>query len=303
MCAGLAVFLAGCIWRIRQYARTPLHLRWELYPVPREGPYRAAYGGSYFEAQEWWRKPRVNHRLHEWRAMAEEILLLKSLREFNRRLWLPSFLFHGGLYLAIAAAALGAFAGILDSLFAVHANAGIAVELDALVTIVGLAAAVLVAAGASGLLVRRIADPGLKNSTKPADLFHLILFMATGALVAGGLLTGGPGVASLPQFARGAIQFDREMQVSPLFGAGVILTSAVVAYIPFTHMAHFIAKYFAWHSVRWDDRRNEHGSRVEAQIATNLGYRPTWSAKHVGADGESTWAEVASANPTREARK
>jgi nitrate reductase gamma subunit len=302
MYSGLAIFLAGCIWRAWRYARTPLHLRWELYPVPHEGPYRAAYGGSYFEAQEWWRKPRVNHRVHEWRVMAVEILLLKSLREFNRRLWLPSFLFHFGLYLAIAAAVVGVFAGI-SGLFAFPANAATAGSLDALVTMVGLAAAVLVAIGACGLLVRRIADPALKNSTKPADVFHLILFIATDALVTGGLLLRGPGAASLPQFARGAFRFDRGMQVSPLFGAGVILASALTAYIPFTHMAHFIAKYFAWHSVRWDDRRNEGGAKLEARIAANLRHQPTWSAEHVGADGERTWAEVASANPTREVRK
>lgn len=302
MYSGLAIFLAGCIWRVRQYAQTPLHLRWELYPVPHEGPYRAAYGGSYFEAQEWWGAPRVNHRVHEWRVMAAEILLLKSLREFNRQLWLPSFLFHFGLYLAIAAAVLGVFAGI-SGLFAIPVNAAAASALNALITVVGFAAAVLVVIGACWLLVRRIADPALRNSTRPADLFHLSLFIATSALVGGGLLMRGPGAASLPQFARGAFRFDRGMQVSPLFGAGMILASALTAYIPFTHMAHFIAKYFAWHSVRWDDRRNERGSQVEAKVAANLGFKPTWSAEHVGADGERTWAEVASANPKQEVRK
>jgi nitrate reductase gamma subunit len=303
MYAGLIICLAGCIRRIWLYARTPLHLRWELYPVPHEGPYRAAYGGSYFEAQEWWRKPRVNHRWHEWRVMAEEILLLKSLREFNRLLWLPSFLFHFGLYLAIATAALGALAGISDSLFAIHTNAGITGTLDALVTTSGLAAAVLVIAGACGLLARRIADPVLKNSTKPADLFHLVLFIATSALVIGGLLMRGPGDASLAGFVRGTFHFDRGVQVSSWFGAGVILGSVLIAYIPFTHMAHFVAKYFAWHSVRWDDRRNERGSETEAAIASNLGRKPTWAAKHVGAGGEQSWAEVAGANPAQEARK
>ncbi len=103
--AGLLIFLAGCLRRIFVYARTPLHLRWELYPLPHEHPYRAAYGGSYFETQEWWRQPQVANRRGEWRVMIEEILFLKSLREFNRRLWLPSFLFHFGLYLVIGAMA------------------------------------------------------------------------------------------------------------------------------------------------------------------------------------------------------
>ncbi|SPE30937.1 dsrM-like [Candidatus Sulfotelmatomonas gaucii] len=301
--AGLIIFCAGCLWRIRQYARTPQHLRWELYPVPHEGPYRAAYGGSYFEAQEWWRGPQIANRRHEWRVMAEEILLLKSLREFNRRLWLPSFFFHFGLYLAIAAAALATLAGVTAGMVVGKANAGIAGLMGALIAVVGLAAAVLVISGACWLMVRRIADPAVRNSTRPADLFNLMLFTATCSLLAGGSLIRGPGSASLVDFVRGAFHFDRGVRIGAVFGAGVILASALAAYIPFTHMAHFIAKYFAWHSVRWDDRRNERGSRIEAKIAANLGFKPTWSAEHVGADGKRTWAEVASTNPAQETRK
>ena len=33
--AGILIFLVGCLARIIQYARVPVHLRWELYPVPR----------------------------------------------------------------------------------------------------------------------------------------------------------------------------------------------------------------------------------------------------------------------------
>ena len=300
---GFVIFLCGCLWRAGQYARTPLHLRWELYPVPHEGPYRAAYGGSYFEAQEWWRKPRVTHRRHEWRVMGEEILLLKSLREFNRRLWLPSFLFHFGLYLAIAAAALAGLEGVTALLFAVAANAWMAGVVAALILALGLAAVVFVVTGACWLLVRRIIDPALTNSTKPADFFHLILFIVTCFLLAGGYWLRGSRTASLDEFTRGAFHFDRGLQVSPVFGAGVILASAVIAYIPFTHMAHFVAKYFAWHSVRWDDKASERGGSVEAKMASNLGYKPTWSAVHMGVDGKRTWAEVASANPAQEVRK
>ena len=105
------------------------------------------------------------------------------------------------------------------------------------------------------------------------------------------------------ELARGVIHFDRAVRIGPAFGAGLILTSMLVAYIPFTHMAHFIAKYFTWHAVRWDDRRNERGSVMEGKVAASLGYKPTWSAPHMGADGQRTWAEIATTNPTEEARK
>ena len=301
--AGLVIFLAGCLRRIRQYTRTPLHLRWELYPVPHEGPYRAAYGGSYFEAQGWWRKPQVMDRRHEWRVMAEEILLMKSLREFNRRLWIPSFVFHSGLYLAIAAAGLAAIAGLSHAMFRGAGGGALTSTLAAIYGAVGLAAAVLIVAGACLLLFRRIADEGMKNSTRASDIFNLIFFIVAFTLLASGYLLRGPDATPLGQVARGAFEFDRGVRIGGVFGMGMILTAALAAYIPFTHMAHFIAKYFAWHSVRWDDRRNERGSAIEAGIAANLSYKPTWSAPHVGADGERSWAEVASANPAKEARK
>jgi hypothetical protein len=60
-------------------------------------------------------------------------------------------------------------------------------------------------------------------------------------------------------------------------------------------MAHFVAKYFTYHTVRWDDRE---GERIERKVAEYLTYRPTWAAPHVGADGKRSWGEIASTNPT-----
>lgn len=295
--AGLAIFLAGCLRRIWQYSRTPLHLRWELYPLPHEDPYRAAYGGSYFETQEWWRKRQVKNRRSEWRVMVEEIVFLKSLRVFNRRLWVPSFLFHFGLYLAICAMGLTVLQVVAGGLGWGKGSDGIVAALASVVNAAGLAGAVLIVAGACMLLVRRASDRAFRNSTKAGDVFNLFFFIFVFGLLAGGYLTRGPGASSLSEFARGMAHFDRGVKVDAVFGMGVILASGLIAYIPFTHMAHFIAKYFTWHAVRWDDRRNERGSGIERKIAVNLGYRPTWSAGHVGADGRRSWAEIATTPP------
>ncbi|MFZ0337763.1 MAG: respiratory nitrate reductase subunit gamma [Terracidiphilus sp.] len=303
MYAGLLIFFAGCLRRVFVYARTPLHLRWELYPLPHEHPYRAAYGGSYFETQEWWRQPQVANRRGEWRVMIEEILFLKSLRAFNRRLWLPSFLFHLGLYLAIAAIGCATLALMYGQLFTALQIAGFVHALAAFATCAAAIGGLLIVAGACWLLMRHAADPALKNSTHAGDIFNLLFFIAACALLIGGYLLRAPGMASLGEFARGGLHFDRAVRIGPGFAAGLILASILVAYIPFTHMAHFIAKYFTWHAVRWDDRRNERGSVMEGEVAASLNYKPTWSAPHVGADGQRTWAEIATTNPTREARK
>jgi len=52
--AGALVFAIACIVRAVSYARLPLHLRWELYPVPHQAKERARHGGSYFELENWW---------------------------------------------------------------------------------------------------------------------------------------------------------------------------------------------------------------------------------------------------------
>lgn len=292
---GALIFAAGCVRRIVQYSRTPLHLRWELYPVPHEEPRRVEHGGSYFEEQGWWRAPQTTHRAGEWRAMFVEIVFLKSLREFNRRLWVPSFLFHFGMYLVVSAAALAALAGVVTT-------AGEA-ALTLLYGWLGLAGALMILCGALLLLMRRLTDAALQNYTRPGDIFNLLFFLATFAFLVAGYLMRGSDAAPLGAVARGVFHFDRTVHIGTAFGVGIVLASALAAYIPFTHMAHFIAKYFTWHAVRWDDRRSERGGAIEGRVAAYLAFKPTWAALHVGADGKRNWAEIATANPSEEVRK
>src|SRR5512142_2835828 len=99
----LVTFATGCLRRARQYAKLPVHLRWELYPVPHETSPRAAHGGSYFEESEWWTKPRRVNRTGELAVMAREILLLETVRKAKPSLWWRSQIFHSGVFLVIMA--------------------------------------------------------------------------------------------------------------------------------------------------------------------------------------------------------
>jgi nitrate reductase gamma subunit len=293
--AGALVCLVGCIVRIVQYRRTPMHLRWELYPVPHESPQYAAHGGSYFESSNWWlSRQTIRHRGAYW-AMAREILLLKGLWDFNRRLWLPSFLFHFGLYLSIVAMGSAFAAGAIGL-------GSVAALLASACHWTGLAGIVFVLLGALWLLARRILDPALANYTKGSDIFNLLFFLATYGLTAEGILRNRSHGASMFYLARGLLHFDRNINVDPVLASGMVLAAALAAYIPFTHMSHFIAKYFTWHEVRWDDRRNVRGSAIESAIAQSLQSTPTWAASHIHGDGKQSWAEVASTNPAREKR-
>ena len=52
---GIGVFVVVILGKIIKYFRMPLHVRWELYPVPHEKG--REYGGSYFEELNWWKNP------------------------------------------------------------------------------------------------------------------------------------------------------------------------------------------------------------------------------------------------------
>lgn len=250
------VFLIACVVRGLQYARTPLHLRWELYPVP-------------------------HSFLSEVKLMIFEILFLKSLWEFNRKLWFRSFPFHFGLYFLIATLAL----------LALDVSTGIGFQ--RLYTITGALGLGLGIIGALGLLALRLTDSTLNIYTMRGDIFNLIFFIVTFGVMS----------ASAPdmiKIARALFTFDTGVEIHSLAAVGLFLSAILLAYIPMTHMSHFIAKYFTYHSVRWDDKPNRRGGRIEKRLAECLSYRPTWSAAHVKADGKKTWAEIAVSNPAQE---
>ncbi len=300
--AGLLIFLLGCLRRIVQYARTPLHLRWELYPVPHEEPERVAHGGSYFENPDWWQQRRKFHLAGELRVMLPEMLFLKGLWEFNRALWYISFLFHFGLYLCIGSAVLAAAHAGLGLWAPAAVGGGFGVVLMHVYRWTGLVGTVMVIVGAAALFYRRKTSAELKNYTTPGDLINLALFVITFGLLAVGYALQPPG-AEVGIFLRGLLTFNTSVSIGGVFAAGLVLASALAAYIPFTHMAHFIAKYFTYHAVRWDDRWNVRRGAVEAKLAEYLTYRPNWAAAHMGADGKRTWAEIATTNPAQEVRK
>jgi nitrate reductase gamma subunit len=286
------IFAIACIYRAISYAKLPLHLRWEIYPVPHEAPERVPHGGSYFESSNWWTEKRKYNLGGELAVMVPEMLFLKGLWEFNRRLWRVSFLFHFGLYLLIATIAMVFAAAVLSLL----SLTGAALAVGFVYQVTAAIGALLAIVGALGLLVRRITDKQLRNYTNPADIFNLLFFMTTLLVLVAGYVTR-PEWLNVQAIARGLLTWNTSVAIPPVFGVGLLLAAVLIAYIPLTHMSHFIAKYFTYHNVRWDDTPNMRGSAIEAKIAQYLTYRPTWSAAHVGADGKKNWVDIATTNP------
>lgn len=266
--AGIAVFLAGCVVRVLQYAKAPAHLRWELHPVP-------------------------HGKMGQLKVMIPEIALMKALREANRALWYRSFPFHFGLYLLALTTVLVLIAALLPI------GDGATSLLREIYRATGITGLIVGTLGVLGLLSRRLIDREMRSYTTAGDLFNLLLFAVTFGFLLHAALAPPPGVPGMTGVVRGALQFDTAIEPPTALLTGLMLGSFLLAYIPMTHMSHFIAKYFTYHSVRWDEHPNSPGSAMERQMGVYLGHRPTWAASHIGADGARTWADIATTNPAK----
>lgn len=276
-------FVAGCAWRAWRYARAPIHLRWDLYPVAHEAPVRRAYGGSHLEEREYWSKPPHRSLAGEFAVMFEEALLLRGVWRNNRRVFSGSLPFHWGLYLLVAASTLLAFLAVgLEAAWVLR-----------LARAAAWAGGVLLAGGALRLLVLRSIDPGLRRYSAPTDRLNLAAFATLGALTAIIAATDG-GMNEVVRSVRLLLAW-RAPAAAPLLAAQMLLSGLILAYLPFTRMVHFFAKYFLYHDVRWDDRPVTPGSAMEKRLRAALDYGVSWSADHVG-PGRS-WGEVAASNP------
>ncbi|MCP4896180.1 MAG: nitrate reductase [bacterium] len=289
---GILVFIIAVIARFIMWSRMPMHVRWELYPVAHEGGGRAKYGGSYLEESEWWKKPRQVSLWGEIKVMVPEIMFLVALKEHNSKLWTRSFPFHFGLYLVGTATALMIFGGVV---------AGIAPQITDLIgrvlPFLGVAGLVLGLLGAIGLFLRRRGRE-LKDYTAPADLLNLIFFViAFGCALATFFLVDRD-FALVYFFVQNLVTF----QIVALPGSGlaailpvlsIVLLALLTAYIPLTHMSHFVGKYFAYHSIRWNDEPNLKGGSQEKTIQGLLNQPVTWAAPHIKGEGKKTWLDIA----------
>jgi len=297
-----AVFLVAVAIRIHSWVRMPMHLRWELYPVAHEGA-RASYGGSYLEDSEWWTRPRRASRWGELRAMVPEILFLVALREHNRQLWTRSFPFHFGLYLVAGCTVLMAAAGLLGACLPGLMTGPLGGVMRGLILLTGHAGLVLGLAGAIGLLQRRRRRP-LRDYSAPMDFANLAFFVIAFAFALLTAWTVDRSFATVSELVGNLATFN----IAPLTGSGLevmlpcaaaILLAVLAAYIPLTHMSHFIGKFFAYHAIRWADEPNLPGGAQERAINDLLSLPVSWSAPHIRGDGTKSWREVATEDPDR----
>ncbi|MCX5838687.1 MAG: respiratory nitrate reductase subunit gamma [Deltaproteobacteria bacterium] len=296
------VFILASGYLVYRQLTLPVHVRWEIYPVQHETAAKVAYGGSYMEEMDWWEKKQEKSLLNELGYMVPEILFIRGLWKENRGLWWVSFPFHFGLYLMIATFVLllGHAGFTLWGAIAFAAGAALRTLLDGLIVVLGWSGLILGNIGSLGLLYRRLTDPELRDYSSFADYFNIgfIFLFFLSALVA--CLAGDPALEGAKAYTLGLLTAGHSPYPPgrSLPGVMAIVTaSLLIAYIPLTHMSHMFMKYFLYHDVKWDDAPNRRGGSIEAAIRENLALKPTWGAKHVGADGRKSWLDIASSAP------
>lgn len=288
----LLIFIVLVVSKIIRIATTPIHLRWELYPVPHEKG-KSKYGGSYLEEANWWKKPLKKDLISELWTMFQEIVFLKGVWEHNRSLWFGSFPFHYALYLHIVGTILlliGLIVGVTPNSLShstIFAN---------LLNIIFWASAILGVLGSLILLLKRIFDPNLSAYANASHYFNIILI---GSLYLTLLLwfATGNGLSQLAGFYLGIFTFKPLPDLTLSAYIHLYLLSFFMFYLPFTHMTHFFLKYFSYHKVRWDDEPNFPNTKLREKLLKQLNFPVAWSAPHIGADGRKTWVILASELP------
>ena len=282
----LLVFLTGNLVRIIRFLRTPVPLRWELYPIPRGPKERQRYGGSYFEKSEWWAQGESPDGRSELIFIAKEVLALKSVRQNFLALWVCSFLLHWGLYLYPAAVA-----------FAWVCAAWRVPQLFPIATIFFWISCVAGLLGSVSLLFLRITHPRLRSFTTRVSVFSLLLL---GSIFASGLAALETVVVS----ASTVIQTFQKPSTPSILSAHLTLVALFLAYFPFTHMTHAYMKFFSWHGMRWNDSPAAWNPDASAATKINLRRPVGWAAPHIRDERPTTtWSDVVNSSAQSDTKR
>ena len=287
------IFIVAFASKIIKYLRMPVHLRWELYPLVGES--KRPWGGSYLEEPEWWTKPREEKSFSgEMKFMGKEILFFKEYFDRNKSLWRIVYPFHMGIFLFV-----GFFVLLLVGALTMEWDVAVSGQsanvwgklVYYLTLAVGIAALVLGTAGSLGLLARKITDREMSPYTRRIEYVNILLVLA---VFLTGLLSWAvvdSTFATAREYVKSLFSFGEIAGVDALIVAHIVLLVLFLAYLPFTNIMHFFAKFFTYHMVRWDDAPHLRGSNLERKLQPILQYPVSWSAPHT--QSIKIWSDVA----------
>ena len=293
----VAGFFCMAYLKIKSYlAASPLHVRWELYPVPHEGA-KTVYGGSFMEEKDWWTQPRHVSHWGDIKALLTEVLFLHATFEHNLKLWLRTYPFHVGLYMLMGGTII-VMAATVAQMFGLPAQGGLMIFVGNVISACVLLGALGIIVGGIGLILRRRSDEGLRRYSTPEHYFNLLAFIVFGALgLAAWVVT--PSYFELARtFMHNMFTATFAPQTNMLFALHLLVGFFLLIWIPMTHMGHVFMKYFTYHDIRWGDEPTNYSTKNQQKIMDALKFNVTWSADHINGDGQpKTWVDVATTNP------
>lgn len=279
--------------KVMKIVKMPLHLRWELYPVPHEKG--REYGGSYLEELEWWTKPRLKSNFRSIIYMLKKYLFFWEYYRQNRGYWFVMYPWHVGFYLIVSFHILsffGALAILTMGLSVTAESANILGRVIYYLTlVVAVGSFVTGSVGSIGLLIKRLTDKDLRAYAAPVNYFNYLFFLA---VFLSGLFSWyffDPTLSAYREFWKSLITFQY-ISVEPATYTHIILFSLFLIYLPFTRSTHYITILFAYFSVLWGDKPNLRGSNIRKRVRKLLNQPVSWSAPHIQS-GEK-WSEIVS---------
>ncbi len=290
-------FVALAYMKIKSYYKaSPLHVRWELYPVPHEGA-KAQYGGSFMEEKEWWTKPRHIEHMDDIMGIFKEVLFLHATFEHNLKLWVRTYPFHLGMYLLMGGVII-LLGGTVLEIFGLSPDSWLMTVIGNVLNACALAGNFCIIVGGCALIQRRLADPGLRRYSTKEHYLNLGSFVVFGVF---GLLAwlANPSFYNLAHdFMHNLLTFNFACLNSTLFCLHLLVGFLLMILIPVTNMGHLIMKYWMYHDIRWGDSPTAQDEKNQGKIPDILQYKTTWAAAHIAGDGQAkTWLEVATTNP------
>ena len=278
--------------KLIKIARMPVHLRWELYPVIHET--KRKYGASYYEDLKQWMKHHRQTVLKGTFFLLKEYFCFGEYFHRNRGYWFVLLPWHIGFILIITFHIL-CFFGALAIVAGVPVSAESAISLGRilyfLILLAGVVSFVSGSFGSVGLAIKRLCNKDLRAFATPQNYFN---YLFTLAVFVSGLYAWyfvDPTLSGYREFWKGLVTLS-PAHVNYVTAIHIMLFALFLIYLPFTRSLHYITKFFAYFWVRWDDKPNLRGSKVERELEKWLNKPVSWSAPHIPRG--KTWAEIAS---------
>ena len=282
------VFVVIAGYKVMSYQKMPRHLRWDLYPVPHQGP-----EGSKYQKVDFYKKVPVFSIAHEMLAMSQEMIFIKKAFDHNRRLWIGTWPLHMGIYLSGLWLVLLVFGWMLDiqgEMMLIGSNL-IAWAVAKLTIFVGAAAFTMGLFGSIVLLWLRLSNADLRYIADFVTYLNLCLMVAIFGTGLAAWLTVDPFFDLIRQNVIALLTFQASPVTEPAVVIEMLIFGMFLLYLPFSRMMHFVAKYFFYHNIMWDDEPMVPQSALENDVKKSLTYSPRWSSGHI-ATGKA-WTELA----------